>query len=345
MFYIYLWSFYQVFIHHTYPTLACSNHAHNMRGVFYWEKPYRTNKIDLHWHANSVDMQEFKNVNDGHRYLLMVIDIFSRYAWSRPLRTKKAKDVIDAFNSILEQDGRRRPKKLQTDLGKEFDNRHFRSFLNRQDIDLFVVNSPFKASLVERLNKTIKEKMYKYFTFRGSHRWIDVLPQIMEGYNGSIHRSIAMAPRDVNRENEMQLWDKQQSKGPQIVTRRRDEQHPTFKVGESVRISHAKRIFDKGYLPTWTDQVYTVARVVKTPKIETKFAGPLKYVLKDYNDNEIEGKFYGLELQKIHPPERFRVERVIRPRNRGRGGGVQYFVKWMGYGDEFNSWVDNLENI
>ena len=94
-------------------------------------------------------------------------------------------------------------------------------------------------------------------------------------------------------------------------------------------------MFNKGYLPAWTDQVYTVTKVIQTHKIEREFAGPVQYTIKDYNDDEIEGSFYGFELQKIAPPERYRVENVIRERVR-RGVG-EYFVKWLGSGPELNS--------
>ena len=224
---------------------------HKQAPRHYTTRPYRTNKIDAQWQADIVEMQDFKNVNNDNRYLLMVIHIFSRYAWARPLLNKEAKTVIAAFESILEQGGRRSAS-LQTNEGKEFDNRHFRTFLNENNMKFFVIHSEFKASLVERLNRTIKDKMYKYFTFTGSRRWIEVLPQLIKSYNASVHRSIGIAPRDVNRDNEMELWEKQQSKGPQQVGARKDV-HPRFRVDDNVRTSYKKQVFDKGYLPTWTD--------------------------------------------------------------------------------------------
>ena len=305
----------------------------------YVTRPYRTNKIDAQFQADLVEMQEFATVNDGYRYMLTVIDIFSRYAWARALKSKGAQDVVDAFRDILSEG--RIPRSLQSDSGKEFENRRFQHLLNEHNIKFFTVHSPHKAAIVERFNRSVKGKMHKYFTYTGSHRWIDVIQQLVQSYNAPVHRSIGIAPVNVNQDNEMDIWMAQQTRGPQRVTLR--DKHPEFAVGDSVRISHAKKVFDKGYLPTWTDQVYTISRIIKTPKIETQFAGPVQYIIKDYYGEEILGAFYGFELQKITPPERFRVERVIR--QRVRRGRVQYFVKWMGYGPEFNSWVNELEPI
>ena len=117
-----------------------------------------------------------------------------------------------------------------------------------------------------------------------------------------------------------------------------------FRVGDKVRLSHVKQVFEKGYLPTWTDQVYTISQVIQTPKIERAYRGPLQYKLRDFHGVQLEGAFYGFELQKIVPPEGWRVERIIKQRKK-QVGGMEYYVKWMGYGPEFNSWVDNMGRL
>src|SRR5438477_3706732 len=140
----------------------------------YVTRPYRTNKIDGQWQIDLVEMLEFQNVNDGYRYLLTVIDLFSRYAWARPLKTKSAADVTLAFRSILSED-RRKPKKVQSDNGREFENAPFQLMLTNNGIKFFTISSAYKAAVVERFNRTLKGKMWKYFTHTGSHRWLDVL--------------------------------------------------------------------------------------------------------------------------------------------------------------------------
>ena len=120
-------------------------------------RPYRTNKIDAQWQGDLVEMIPYANVNGGYRYLLTVIDLFSRFAWAVPTKTKTADDVTRAFNSILQQG--RKPKALQTDSGKEFENHTFQHLLNEQGIKFFTVKSQFKAAVVERFNRTLKSKM------------------------------------------------------------------------------------------------------------------------------------------------------------------------------------------
>ena len=134
--------------------------------------------------------------------------------------------------------------------------------LNVENIRFFTVKSQFKAAAVERLNHTLKTKMWRYFTWTGNYSWVDVLPDLLISYNAAVHRSIGVTPIEVTNENEHELWLRQERKGPQRVTQR-DITTP-FRVGEQVRISVAKGPSAKGYLPNWTEQIYTVSRVLNT---------------------------------------------------------------------------------
>jgi hypothetical protein len=175
--------------------------------------------------------------------------------------------------------------------------------------------------------------MWRYFTRTGNHRYIDVLQDLVASYNSSKHSAIGVAPIEVTHEIEHELWLRQERKGPQRVTQR--DISTRFRVGDQVRVSVAKGPFVKGYLPNWTEQIYIVSRSLNTD--------PPQYKLQDYNNEEISGSFYAAEMQRVVPPERHAVERVIRTRKvRGR---TQYFVKWYGYGNEFNSWTDDIGAI
>jgi hypothetical protein len=297
----------------------------------YNTRPYKTSEIDQHWQADLVEMIPYANVNDGFRYILTLIDLFSRYAWAEPLRNKTAGEVAAAFRRVFARG--RQPQRLQTDDGREFDNGVVQHLLNMENIRFFTVKSQFKAAVVERFNRTLKSKMWRYFTRTGNHRWVDVLPDLLISYNAAVHRSIGVAPINVTNDNEHELWLRQERQGPQVVTRR-DITTP-YVVGDQVRVSVSKNVFAKGYLPNWTEQIYTVSQVLNTE--------PEQYKLRDYNNQEITGSFYSAEMQRVVPPERYAVERVIRTRKvRGR---TQYFVKWHGYGDEFNSWTDDIGAI
>ena len=290
----------------------------------YITRPYKTGGIDEQWQADLVEMIPYEHVNDGYRYLLTIIDLFSRYAWARALKHKRGDDVTRAFKDVFEAD-KRKPQRLQTNEGKEFENRTFQHFLNLQNVRFFTVKSQFKAAVAERFNRTLKSKMWRHFTHMGSYRWLEVLPQLIESYNKSVHRSIGLAPINVTEKNEHELWLKQERKGPQQVTTRNPNPH--IRVGDVVRISKAKNPFAKGYLPSWTEEVFTVSEILST--------NPIQYKLADYSGELIKGSFYGAEIQKVDMPESFAIERVIRKRQ--RNGRTEYLVKWRGYGNQFNS--------
>jgi hypothetical protein len=298
----------------------------------YNTRPYKTGGIDQHWQADLVEMIPYANVNNGFKYLLTIIDLFSRYAWVVPLKDKTGKEVTSAFQRVFALG--RKPQRLQTDDGREFDNRQVQHLLNLENIRYFTVKSQYKAAVCERFNRTLKAKMWRHFTHTGSYRWVPVLSNLVTAYNNSKHRSIGIAPAHVTRDNEHDLWLKQEATEPQMVTQR--NVNSKFSVGDHVRISISKGPFGKGYLPNWSEEIYTVTRVLRTTK-------PVQYKLQDHVEEEIKGSFYAAELQKVAPPERYAVERVIRRRR--RAGKTEYFVKWLGYGPEFNSWTDDIGRI
>ena len=207
---------------------------------------------------------------------------------ARTLKHKRGDDVTQAFKDVFETH-KRKPQRLQTDEGKEFENRTFQHFLNLQNVRFFTVKSQFKAAVAERFNRTLKSKMWRHFTHVGNYRWLEVLPQLIDSYNKSVHRSIGVAPIDVNEDNEHELWLKQERTGPQQVTQRNPK--PIIKIGDVVRISKYKNPFAKGYLPSWTEEIFTVAEILHTE--------PVQYKLTDYDGELIKGSFYGAEIQRL----------------------------------------------
>ena len=172
---------------------------HRSARKHYRTRRYRTTGLDRQWQSDLVEMQPWASKNDNYRYILTVVDLLSRYAFARPLLRKTPEQVIEAFQSIFQEEGRK-PRFLQTDQGKEFENRPVRKFLDQHGIEQFSVKSPFKAALVERFNRTLKEKMWRYLTYKNTERWVDVLPQLIKGYNLTHHRIIGRAPASVNAE-------------------------------------------------------------------------------------------------------------------------------------------------
>ena len=298
---------------------------HRMARKTYPTRRYIVHDIDEQWQADLADVSLIAKQNKGYRFLLTVIDIFSRYAWVRPLRTKTGKEVAAAFKDIFAEG--RIPRRVQTDQGREFENRDIASLFGEHNIELFSVKSAYKAAIVERFNRTLKTKLWRYFTMSLKEKWTDVLQDVVDSYNKSIHRTIEMRPIDVTPEKAAELRERMygEKKDKKRIERR------DIKVGDKVRISKVKNIFAKGYLPSWTEEVFTVA------SINTKYT-PTTYKLKDYHNEIIEGSFYREEIQKvIHDEDTYLVEKVIRTQK--RGNETWCFVKWQGYPSSMNSWV------
>ena len=134
-------------------------------------------------------MSSLARFNKEYKFLLTCIDVFSKSAWVVPLKNKAGESLVNGFQSIL--DLGRSPEKLQTDKGTEFLNPNFQSLLKEKSIHFFTTNSELKTSLVQRFNRTMKTRMWKYFTAKNTHVYINILQDIVQGYNDSYHRSIA----------------------------------------------------------------------------------------------------------------------------------------------------------
>lgn len=285
------------------------------------------NGIDDQWQADLVDVRALSRYNSRFNFLLTCIDIFSKFAWVIPLKNKTGRSLAKALDQIFKSG--RRPRKLQTDKGSEFFNQHVKKFLERNEVHLFATHNETKASVVERFNRTLKEKMWKYFTANNTLKFRDVLSDIVASYNKSYHRSIGRPPTTVGPRNELSVWLK-------LYPRQRTNPRYRFNIGDKVRLSMALRPFRKGYLPRWTEEIFTVAlRLPRTPPV---------YRLKDWDGEMIEGTFYEAELQRVKKGSNadiYRIEKVLRRRRR-KDGKLEYFVKWLGYPPKFNSWTDQV---
>jgi hypothetical protein len=287
----------------------------------YKTRKYKTSGIDHQWQADLADMQAEAPHNNGFKYILVVIDVFSRYAWAEPLKSKSPRDVKPAFIKIFNEG--RKPFKIQSDQGLEFESNTMRNFFSQHGIHQFSVKSQYKAAIVERLNQTLKAKMFRALTHSNSKKWITVLPQLVSAYNKSHHRGIGMAPNDVDGDNEMELWRRNE-------TETSTNKKVKVKVGDAVRLNKAKQTFEQGYLPNWTEEVFTVVSV--------STGNPPQIKVQDYDGNVIQGSFYIQEVQVVDKPEVYRIEQVIQSRK--HRGKKQYLIKWLGYPKQFNTWID-----
>ena len=281
------------------------------------------NGKDEQWQADLVDVQRLSKSNKGYKHILTVIDVLSKYAWAIPLKNKTGASLVNAFKQIFKD--KRIPQKLQTDKGTEFTNKLFQKFLKDNNIHFFVTYNETKAQIAERFNRTLKTKMWRYFSFANTYRYIDILQALVDGYNNSHHRSINMKPVNVNVFNAQDVWKTLYKKG-----KTRSAQYK-FKVGDQVRISKFKRTFAKGYLPNWTEEVFSIIqRLPRTPPV---------YRIQEYDGTPIKGTFYEKELQKVTQKDTdlFRIERIIK--SRGRGKTKEYLINWRGWPSKYNSWI------
>lgn len=270
--------------------------------------------------ADLVEMLPYAKFNKGYRYILVVINAFSKFVWTVPVKRKTGKEVATALNSILKNLSNA-PKNLQTDLGKEFYNSEVRNLLQRYNIHHYSVYSSKKASIVERVNRTLKSKMWKQFSIQGSYRWLTLLPSITKDYNNTPHKTTGMKPIEVAPKDEKRLLSNVFRHIKTI-----DPKHRKFNEGDFVRISKHREAFTKGYTPNWSNEIFTISQIQNT--------NPTTYLLRDSNGQDIMGGFYVEELQKVKFPDVYLVEKVLRRKKN------MVYVKWLGLDKSHNSWID-----
>lgn len=284
---------------------------------------YFVDNIDDLWEADLCCLGTLSKYNDGFNFILTVIDVFSKFAWVVPLKTKHNKILIDAFKSIFERG--RKCLNLQTDKGKEFVGKEMKKFMLESNVNFYTTKNPdVKAAVVERFNRTLKQKMWKFLTHMNSFRYIDRLADLVHSYNHSYHSSIKMRPVDVNETNILQVWKN-------LHKIKEPKKEPNLKINTFVRIGRKKSMFEKGYETNFTEEIFKIIRVIKRPV-------PV-YELEDFDGEKIDGLFYEHELQPVtvEKGRTYKIDKVIG--RRLKGGIRQVLVSWKGYPAKFNSWI------
>lgn len=282
--------------------------------------------VDQQWQADLVEMDVPTGApadqNDGIRYLLTVIDCFSKYAWARPLKSKA--DVHEAFTDILSKG--RIPERLQTDKGTEFYNKKMDLIYKQHNINHFSTQGDTKAAIVERFNRTLKMKMGRWFSSKQTFRYIDVLQKLVDNYNNTKSRPIKMTPVEASKkENHDIVFDNLYHNYDTNV-------EPRYKVGDLVRTIWTKGRFSKEHIGKWTPELFRIDKISRS--------NPPSYFLKDIEGEEIEGAYYEEELQQVPESvlnEPRRIDKIIK--ERGKGDKKEYFVSYIGWESKFNEWI------
>lgn len=298
--------------------------------------------LHTEWQADLADFQRLSKENQGFKYLLVCIDTLSRQLFAEPVKSKSPDDMIASFDRLFSRVSIL-PWKLKTDAGKEFTAKRVQDYFARLQIQHFTMyTSPkFHAGMAERANRTIKERLYRYFTERSTQNWVDVIQDLVTAINHSYNSTIRMRPVDANFENANQL-----RKALEQNALKRFENKPRirFKCGDQVRIEKHKHVFQKGYTPNFTNELFTIDTIRNNVPYQ-----PTTFRLRDRDGNLIKGWFYVYDLSKFRSEKDVRspmgsnkmplydIEKVLRNRRRN---GVEYlFVKWRGYASEHNSWI------
>jgi transposase InsO family protein len=279
--------------------------------------------IDKQWQADLADMQLLSRYNKGNKYILTCIDVFSKYAWAIPVQSKSAVSMVAGFKELFKEAGQRKPKRLQTDQGKEFLCAPVQALLKQHGIVHFSSFSDQKAAVVERFNRTLRDRISAYQSKTNTKSYMKVLPRILKAYNASWHRSIKMAPRDVLPKHENKIWTRLYGDGS-VGHSKRDRE---LAVGQKVRVPKWKGTFEKGYTPRWTEEHFTVRRALKHPQ--------RVYELAEYDGDPVRGIYYEDELQPIGQ-NIYTVEKELA--HRKHHGRKQVLVKWRGWPEKFNTW-------
>ncbi len=296
------------------------------------ERTFETEKIivgqvDEQWDGDLVVFTQFSKYNKGHGYIAVFIDLFSRFVWLEPLKTKSKKNVLDMMKSLFSEG--RKPSVLRTDQGVEWKNDLVRDFLKKEDVKHFIAYSAYHASYAERCIRSVKSKLFKYFTKNTTYDWLSVIDDIADSMNATVHSFTKMAPKDVTVDNERAIYERIYL--PIELKREKTPVKFLFRVGDKVRLSNATQRFDKGYQQRFTQEIFVIA--VRLP------THPVRYRVKDLNGEMVLGSFYEPEMIIAHVNDEtlYAVEKVIRYKTVNKK--KMALVKWAHYSDKFNSYV------
>ena len=235
-------------------------------------------------------------------------------------KDKKGITIKSALEKIFNE---RKPKFLWTDNGKEFYNKQVQDLLNENNIKLYSTNnSEIKSAVIERFNRTFKNMMYKKFTENNNTIFYNILDELVNNYNNKYHSTIKMTPVEASKKiNENKIKN--------IYNFEKTNKPGKFKIGDRVRISLEKNIFEKSYETNWTEEIFVI--------YDIKYSNVPYYYLKDLNNEKLQGTFYEQELQKTKQDDLYTIEKILKTNK------DKVYVKFKGYSNDFNQWVNKSD--
>jgi len=286
--------------------------------------------INEQWEIDLLDYSSLSRFNNGVKYLITIIDVFSKYLYVIPIKNKSMKEVTSKFDSLFKTV---HPTKIRSDRGKEFDNQQFRNLCSKYNIKYFVTQNQFKkCAVVERINRTLRMKIQRFMTHKLTKKYVDVIDQIVHSYNNTKHKSIGMRPKDVNFHNESEVFKNLYgAKNILDLMKKSKQLDHKYEIGDTVRSKYDPIVFDKGNTQKWSDIVY------KVRKVYNKMTKP-QYSL-ELDGKQLQRRFYPEELQKVKIDDNtiWLIEKRLAYRTRDNKREV--LVKFKGYPSSYNQWI------
>lgn len=287
------------------------------------------------------DMKLLSRFNNGHTFILVCVDMFSRFLQALPLKRKDAATVKSALETLLENEHSEGVRRLHTDRGKEFYNAPVLRYLTSKNIKLYSTHSDVKAAIAERAIQTLKRRIYRYLTEYNTLSYLPVLQDIVKGLNNTPHRGLGaggLTPERVHRLHHpraiIRQFHRMYKTALRPPPRSVDSQ---LQPGTIVRLVGGKRSskFARGFYVQNTEEQFRITRVDRSQPI------PL-YFIEDLSGEKIEGGFYASELIPSTLPDNYPVD-IIKSRKKKGGKGKQYLIRFRGYDERFDRWVDESD--
>lgn len=306
-------------------------------------KKYPTESIivehmDDIWDADILQLPtERAKDNKNYKYMLGVIDLFSRFVWAKLLKTKGAGETAEAFQDILDQSGGRKCVELRTDAGGEFRGTAFQEVLKKNKIRHILAYGEVKANYIERWNRTFQDKLYKWMYENNTAVFVNAVDDIISSYNNTVHSSTGFKPAEVDEKNALNLYEKVYI--PILNKRAEETVKYSFSLGQLVRLSLFINKFKRGYTQNYTEEVFRV-----TTRIPSH---PPRYRIEDLKGEAIEGSFYSEDLKAVNAESvdeiNWKIERVIYTRK--IKGKKKSLVKWVGFPEKFNTLIPTSDLV
>ena len=296
--------------------------------------------------------EELKKYNKNYRYLLILIDIFSRKLYITCLRDKKNSTVSKEMENFLEHKTKFRYGKLWVDQGGEYVGSSMKRLLCKYNIEMYhVYNRRFKCAMAERVIQTIKRKLYKRMTHLNTYTYLDSLQDVVDVYNNTPHKGLKFNtpnyihnltdPMEIKKHAHQQYLQKLRNYGgyKRVNRWRTLSQTDILEEGTFVRIltTGAEGVFTKSFKQIYTEEVFIIRKVIKS--------FPTRYYLKDLSGEIIEGTVYKQEIRETCLPETFPIEKILKSKIDEKSGKRVHYVRFLGYPPKFDVWVNNIVKI